>query len=84
MQRLPLTASVFTFFAMAGVGLYLGHSPLVVAIRAGIGAVIAYGATALALKFSVDVMVKAVLSSAPPPKAEGEEEDEESERETQA
>lgn len=73
-KRLAMTAALLTFFTMVIVGLYVGQSAFSVTLRSVIGAVVAYVAAALALRMCVEVLIRAVVETAPPPSDEDEEE----------
>ncbi|MBN1942410.1 MAG: hypothetical protein JW849_03860 [Phycisphaerae bacterium] len=62
MKRIAVTVSALTFFAMALVGMVMGQSPFVCAVRALIGAAVSYVAARFAIQLALDVMIRAVVS----------------------
>lgn len=62
MRQIPVTLSALTFFAMALVGLVMGQSPSVCALRALIGAGVSFVAARFAVQLALDVMIRSVVS----------------------
>jgi len=64
MNRLALYVAVGGCFAMAGVGLACGVTPLVCTIRAGLGGVALYVAARVAGRLAAHILAGAVLQDA--------------------